>query len=56
MSLATDLYDGQGGQDDLIHAAEVLIPHHLGLLPPAEHLTGQTAIRLAVTALDQADL
>ena len=31
------LDDGERGEDDLLHAAEILIPDHLGLLPPAEH-------------------
>ena len=32
------LEDVEAGQDDLLHAGEVILPDDLGLLPPAEHL------------------
>ena len=38
------LDDCQGGQDDLLYAAEILIPHHLCLLPPSEHLKYRAVI------------
>ena len=39
------LDDGERGEDDLLDAAEVLVPDHLGLLPPPEHLGARHTVK-----------